>query len=330
MLNGNDLELLSAYLDDALSTEERATLEARLQNDAELRRELDRLRATVALIKTLPTLSAPRPLTLTPRMVHRPNILTSAAFSALSAAAAVVLLVIGAALFTTTRPSAAPAQSAARNIAAVPTLTVSVNEPQAGGANNAVSPPVADNFQITMEKSTGELGQDSSGVLGFAGPTETSQPSIEAQLYAVPQPLGTSADEGELQADASVAQSQAVSPLPDDQLRTQSEQAAPSSAMDGAAAAALAPTSAPSTVTAVPTDTDTATVTASDTATSNSSATLTTTPVPTASTLPTLTPTSNLPESRAAENNTAAVSLIALALVLFCIAIVTTILRRRS
>ena len=61
MLNGNDLELLSAYLDGALSDEERAALEARLQSDAALRRELDRLRATVALIKTLPTLSTPRP-----------------------------------------------------------------------------------------------------------------------------------------------------------------------------------------------------------------------------------------------------------------------------
>src|SRR5664279_2874735 len=102
MLNENDLELLSAYLDGALSESERAALEARLQTDAELRRELARLRATVDLIKTLPPLTTPRPLTLTPRMVRRPTILTSAAFSAMSAAAAVILLVIGAALFTTT------------------------------------------------------------------------------------------------------------------------------------------------------------------------------------------------------------------------------------
>ena len=142
MLNGNDLELLSAYLDGALSEEERATLEARLQSDAELRRELARLRATVASDQDAADALAPRPLTLTPRMVRRPNVLTSAAFSALSAAAAIILLVIGAALFTLPASNFSPA-GAARNIAAVPTLTTAVNEPQAGGANNAVLPPVA-------------------------------------------------------------------------------------------------------------------------------------------------------------------------------------------
>ena len=89
-------------------------------------------------------------------MVRRPNVLTSAAFSALSAAAAIILLVIGAALFTLPASNFSPA-GAARNIAAVPTLTTAVNEPQAGGANNAVLPPVADNFQATTEKSTSEL-----------------------------------------------------------------------------------------------------------------------------------------------------------------------------
>src|SRR4051794_6897832 len=112
MLNGNDLELLSAYLDGALSESERAALEARLQTDAELRRELARLRATIDLIKTLPTLSPPRALTVTSRMVRRPNILTSVAFSVMSTAAAIVLLVIGAALFATQ----ASAPSAARNV----------------------------------------------------------------------------------------------------------------------------------------------------------------------------------------------------------------------
>src|SRR5450432_1819332 len=101
MLNETDLELLSAYLDGALNEQERAALETRLQTDPELSRELARLRATVELIKTLPTLAAPRDFTLTPRMVRRPGILTSAAFSALSAAAAIILLVIGVGLFST-------------------------------------------------------------------------------------------------------------------------------------------------------------------------------------------------------------------------------------
>ena len=129
MLNGNDLELLSAYLDDALNAKERAALETRLQTDADLRRELARLRATVDLVKSLPTLSAPRDFTLTPRMVRRPSmvtsVLTSATFSALSAAAAVILLLVGGLLFTQRGQNASPALSessrVADQIAQVPT-----------------------------------------------------------------------------------------------------------------------------------------------------------------------------------------------------------------
>ena len=125
MLSDNDLELLSAYLDGALTPGERAALETRLSTDADLRRELARLRATVDLVKGLPTLAAPRDFTLTPRMVRRsPTILTSAAFSALSAAAAVVLLLVGAALFTNS--VRLPANNFASNqVVFVPTTTFS-------------------------------------------------------------------------------------------------------------------------------------------------------------------------------------------------------------
>ncbi|MCU0482508.1 MAG: hypothetical protein MUE54_15030 [Anaerolineae bacterium] len=68
-LNPQDLELLSAYLDNMLNDAERSALEARLANDAVLRAELDGLRATIALINGLPTLKAPRNFTLTPAMV---------------------------------------------------------------------------------------------------------------------------------------------------------------------------------------------------------------------------------------------------------------------
>lgn len=64
-LSGRDYELLSAYLDGALDEDERADLEARLETDAALRRELAALRQTVALVRSLPTLKAPRSFTLT-------------------------------------------------------------------------------------------------------------------------------------------------------------------------------------------------------------------------------------------------------------------------
>jgi len=53
-------ELLSAYLDDQLSTEERARLEAQLATDPALRAELDALRQTVALVHDLPPVPLPR------------------------------------------------------------------------------------------------------------------------------------------------------------------------------------------------------------------------------------------------------------------------------
>lgn len=337
MLNGNDLELVSAYLDGALSESERAALEARLQTDAELRRELARLRATVDLIKTLPTLPSPRPLTLTSRMVRRPNILTSAAFSALSTAAAVILLVIGAALFTS-RPYAAPAGFAARNVAAVPTAS-SINEPDIDGENNPVVPPLVDNFQATMAKSTTEIAQESSGVLNLPEPTTTPQSTLAApsiMLYAASLTEAASADG--LQSDTGLAQAQ-LQPGQDaaaDQQRTQAEQAqesvpAPASVMGGAAAAQAplpAPTLGLPTATVKPTQTATSAPSSTPSATDTSAPTLM--PSPSASAVPTLAPTLARLETPVSETGTIGVGLIAAALLLFGLAIVTTILRRRS
>jgi anti-sigma factor RsiW len=99
--NIDDTELLSAYIDGQMTTEERLALEARLQTDTELRRQLALLRATVDLIKNLPPLAVPRDFRLTRAMVNRGlgnrRIYT---FSLLSAAAAVVLLVVGFGLLT--------------------------------------------------------------------------------------------------------------------------------------------------------------------------------------------------------------------------------------
>jgi hypothetical protein len=95
-MSERDLELLSAYLDDALLADERAALDARLQTDAELRRQLALLGETRALIAGLPQLRAPRPLTLTAAHARRPvPLLLSPWLSAASAAAALLLFVAG-------------------------------------------------------------------------------------------------------------------------------------------------------------------------------------------------------------------------------------------
>jgi anti-sigma factor RsiW len=113
-----DYELLSAYLDDALTAAERSALETRLQTEAALRTELDALRQTVTLVRGLPPLTAPRNFTLTPAMLraNRPRWLvfpTTATFSALSALAATLLFIVGGVLlFSQGSPTAAPPPAA--------------------------------------------------------------------------------------------------------------------------------------------------------------------------------------------------------------------------
>ncbi|MFN3763511.1 MAG: anti-sigma factor family protein, partial [Anaerolineae bacterium] len=65
-------EWLSAYIDGALSPRERARLEARLAQDADLRARLESLKRTVALVRGLPPVPAPRNFLLTPAMVRPP------------------------------------------------------------------------------------------------------------------------------------------------------------------------------------------------------------------------------------------------------------------
>lgn len=67
-----DFELLSAYIDNALTPEERAALESRLLTDAALRAELEALQRTVTMIRALPELRAPRNYTLDPAVYARP------------------------------------------------------------------------------------------------------------------------------------------------------------------------------------------------------------------------------------------------------------------
>lgn len=66
-----DLELLSAYIDNQLSAAERANLEKRLRADPALRAELEELRTTALVLRDLPPLPPPRSFTLDPAMVKQ-------------------------------------------------------------------------------------------------------------------------------------------------------------------------------------------------------------------------------------------------------------------
>lgn len=68
-ISNRDLEALTAYLDGELSEKEKKNLEANLQSDEQLRKTLEDLRQTRTIIRSLPSLRAPRNFYITPAMV---------------------------------------------------------------------------------------------------------------------------------------------------------------------------------------------------------------------------------------------------------------------
>jgi hypothetical protein len=102
----HDLELLSAYLDGELSDREKKMLEQRLTLEGALRAELDGLRETVALVRDLPRLKAPRNFTLDPAVYTRPvpwwkrlsSLEVALQLSGVLGAAAAVVLIVAAVL----------------------------------------------------------------------------------------------------------------------------------------------------------------------------------------------------------------------------------------
>lgn len=66
-------ELLSAYLDGMLTSDEQATLGARLRREPALRNRLEGLRLTASVLKDLPEVKIPRNFILSPSMVAPPR-----------------------------------------------------------------------------------------------------------------------------------------------------------------------------------------------------------------------------------------------------------------
>jgi hypothetical protein len=205
MMTERDLELLSAYLDGALNSEDRAALEARLETDATLRDELEGLRATVELLRGLPTLPAPRNFTLTPEQARRERgarvtgyIVHSAAFRVLSAAA-IALIVFGAAILAlNSNPTAPTALQYAPGVAALPTSTLvspaPTQQPQPT-MSPSVLPPlgegrVAASPQIQPTSlPPADTFQDSADLLSEAAQSEAAgaaAPSFDASEAATP------------------------------------------------------------------------------------------------------------------------------------------------
>ncbi|MCA9893487.1 MAG: hypothetical protein KC615_10915, partial [Anaerolineae bacterium] len=145
-LTDRDAELLSAYIDDALDADTRTSLEARLEQDADLRQELRSLQQTVALVRSLPDVRAPRNFTLTPEMVglndpapmsqEKPILKVvprrrSVWEIALASAAAFVLVFAGALVVMRVMNDEAPPTDNAMQVAAAPSMTAKMFTEQA-------------------------------------------------------------------------------------------------------------------------------------------------------------------------------------------------------
>lgn len=351
MLTDLDYDLLSAYIDDALTESERTALELRLQSEPELRSELDELRATVTLLNNLPTLKAPRDFTLDARYTRRSSTMffTSAAFTALSSAAAIILFALGAYLFAgqsgSQSPVASNGQEAQFAFLATSTTPTTLDKAAATGSpeeslqNEIVIPDASSNSPVP---SAGITANDA-----LSNPTLTSEPSI---LPAQPpliepdtvQPSGTLAINPTLMPTVGFLTGQ---------QRTQDatetafydQYTAPSSAAGAVGAAApsssdqtqstggesnassvFAATQLPMTATMPPTET------ALPTLTSTASATLTDTPQPTETDTPAPTASRQVAQPPESSPDLLPLAVVALGVVFLLIAVITTVIRRRN
>ncbi len=324
-LDDRDLELLSAYIDNALTAEERAGIESRLAADAALRQELERLRLTKNLIGTLPTLRPPRPLTVTRAMVT-PHVLrfpATVAFSALSAAAAVIVLLAGVILLSTTQDAPPDALS----VAQFPTVAATVIE---------LTP--TDNVEMFAQQQEEEQAVDQSAqptgdafnAVPAALPTMTLADAMGGELAGAaaaaelpaPIPQGTLVPETVLPYGGVVVTTEAQAAAAD--IIAPSLRQAESATMEGDAALELAPMGA-----MVVTETFTPAPTlAPPTPTLAPSATL----LPTRTPIPTLAPTATpIPEPTAArgDGSSVGIALIIIAALLFVLS-ATAFVRRNG
>lgn len=201
-----DLELLSAYLDDALLPEERAALEVRLLAEPALRAELDALRTVVDQVRALPEMTAPRDFRLDPAIYGRKTpaqpvrvsrqAAASRAYyrwgSAVSALAAAITLVIG--VLGLLRPQF--------NNAVVLMEAVQMDD---GAAQRAVEAPqdaapsavaVLPTLAVTSQPLAGR-GTGESGGVGNSTDAESGMPPASTVVNAVPlEALESAAEEG--------------------------------------------------------------------------------------------------------------------------------------
>ncbi|MCC6616733.1 MAG: LPXTG cell wall anchor domain-containing protein [Anaerolineae bacterium] len=330
-MDDRELELLSAYLDGALDESERQALEARLAHDAPLQRELDLLRETKQLIGALPTLRAPRNLTITQRTQQRRQqpLVLSPWISSLSAVAAAFMLIAGFVLLnrapapqsfegtvaqTAVGMNVTPetALRAAPSVAVAPSATQAILQAEESGS--------AESAQASApEASADEAMANNDQAAGAAAPMPTLLPAPSAELpYDLIAPAAPDSEDGSGEVDQGQEREMMQSVVP-------SEAPGASAALGAIAATASAatPPVAQQQSDAFVAPTATALATLPPTASPAPSPTLTSTAVP--AEVPTLAPVA----AHETGNDSGGIVLLIAGALLLLVALVTTVLRRR-
>lgn len=194
-MNDADLELLSAYLDDALSPEERAVVASRLLTEPTLQEALNQLAQTKYWIRNLPELRPPRSYVLTPTqakaLAGRTRRRATAPWTTwISAAAAAILIIAGVLQFIEV-PDQAGAPSAVSGVASVPTEAASAAKPptetptplatRAIGTATQPLPLATPAAELQMDAAASpEFGNAADAAAGAAGSSVQNVPGMTA------------------------------------------------------------------------------------------------------------------------------------------------------
>lgn len=201
-------DLLSAFVDDQVTPQDRALVQAHLRTCALCQQRLDELRAVVDLLRALPDVPTPRDFTLGPRAVaDPPNVVRlrrwyAATRVAAGSLAAVFVLLTAGVLYVDSRPThlASTAASQPRPQVALvatsgqsggeraaPPTTAPAVAPKAAGAAPATSPaPVMKAPQPAAPTTDQQAATTSTSALPTLVPTPapTAVPSLPAAVAA--------------------------------------------------------------------------------------------------------------------------------------------------
>ncbi len=144
------LEQLSAYLDDALSIDERAALKARLRTDDSMRQTLAELRAVRNILRATPQIVPPRDFRLTVAQVRRTRSVRPArVLWAVGTLAALLILAVGFySIVQTSQP--ASTNGIVAQATQPPALAFQPTSAVLPSARPAILPPTATNIPQTF------------------------------------------------------------------------------------------------------------------------------------------------------------------------------------